>query len=59
MKQANVVVPQEFDKATIGALADAFDKSFLTIERWIVANDDRLTSDRAKEVYARLQTSKA
>lgn len=35
----------------IGALADAFKKSPLTIQRWVEADDSRLTSDKAKEVY--------
>ncbi len=35
----------------IGALADAFGKSPLTIQRWVEANDDRLTSKKAIEVY--------
>lgn len=49
------VIPQEFDKVTIGALAEAFGKSFLTIERWIEGEDDRLTSEKAKEVYSKYQ----
>jgi hypothetical protein len=44
-------MPKEFDKITIGALAEAFDKDFLTIKRWIDANDDRLTSEKAIDVY--------
>lgn len=36
----------------IGALADAFNKSCLTIQRWVEKNDDRLTSERAKQVFA-------
>lgn len=47
-------IPAEFDKTLIGALADAFDKSFITIERWIESGDDRLTSEKAKEVYKKL-----
>lgn len=47
-KNAAPVVP----KKIIGALADAFGNSTLTIQRWIIAHDDRLTSDRAKAVYA-------
>lgn len=35
----------------IGALADAFDKSPLTIQRWVENGDDRLTSDKAKKVF--------
>lgn len=30
-------------------LAIAFEKSTQTINRWIVNNDDRLTSDKAKQ----------
>lgn len=37
----------------IGALADAFGKSVLTIRRWVNNNDDRLTSEKAKEVFSR------
>lgn len=40
---------KEYSNAEIGALADAFGKSLLTIQRWIACNDDRLTSDKAKE----------
>lgn len=36
----------------IGALADRFKKSPLTIQRWVEARDDRLTSDKAREVFA-------
>jgi hypothetical protein len=35
----------------VGALAEAFNKSFSTIYRWISTNDDRLTSDKAKKVF--------
>lgn len=58
MKQSNSLMPKEFDKITIGALADAFDKDFLTIKRWIDANDDRLTSERAMNVYRSLAEHK-
>lgn len=36
----------------IGALADKFGKSFLTMKRWVEAKDDRLTGTKAKEVFA-------
>ena len=36
----------------IGALADTFGKDPLTIKRWIDAGDDRLTTDKAKKVFA-------
>ena len=39
------------NKAVIGALAMAFGKSFITIERWMDKYDDRLTSDKAKKVF--------
>ncbi len=50
-KQTNEkqVLPQE----VIGALADAFGKSPITIVRWVRANDDRLTSEKAKKVFQR------
>lgn len=40
---------RKFSNKQIGALADAFGKSLLTIQRWITKNDDRLTSDKAKK----------
>lgn len=43
----------EYSKEVIGALADAFGKDFITIKRWIAQNDDRLTSEKAKEVFRR------
>jgi hypothetical protein len=42
----------ELSYEVIGALADAFNKSCLTIQRWIKNNDDRLTSEKAKQVFA-------
>lgn len=39
-------------KTVIGALAEAFGRSFQTIQTWIKDGDDRLTSDRAKSIYA-------
>lgn len=39
---------QKYSPVQIGALAQAFDKDFITIKRWISKNDDRLTSERAK-----------
>lgn len=41
----------EIPQRIVGALADEFKKSPLTIQRWIEAVDDRLTSDKAKAVY--------
>lgn len=38
----------------VGALADAFNTHFISIERWAAKGDDRLTSDKAKSVYAQL-----
>jgi hypothetical protein len=40
----------KFTNKQIGALADAFGKSLLTIQRWIAKKDDRLTSDKAKKI---------
>jgi hypothetical protein len=49
--QKNKIKEFKDNKAVIGALAMAFDKSFITIERWMESNDDRLTSDKAKKVF--------
>lgn len=43
------VMKAKYSKKQIGALAEAFGKSFWTILRWIKNNDDRLTSDKAKK----------
>lgn len=45
-----VPVKSKYTQYQIGALADAFDKSLLTIQRWIAKKDDRLTSEKAKSV---------
>lgn len=42
----NKMIPNE----AIGALADAFGKSFTTIKRWVDSGDVRLTTDTAKKV---------
>jgi hypothetical protein len=47
-KQAEPALPAE----VIGALADKFGKSYLTMQRWVEKKDDRLTTDKAKEVFA-------
>jgi len=39
----------------VGALADAFRKSIITIQRWIDKNDDRLTSDKAKSALKKVK----
>lgn len=50
----NDTIPvQQVSQEIIGALADAFGRSVQTIERWIEKKDIRLTSDPAKEVFAR------
>lgn len=51
-KKVTAVPARELPLEVIGALADKFGKDFLTIRRWVKAKDDRLTSDRAKEVFA-------
>lgn len=43
----------ELSQEVIGALADAFGKSMLTIRRWVNKRDDRLTSEKAKQVFER------
>lgn len=40
----------KYDKLEIGALAEGFKKSLLTIQRWIKKNDDRLHSDKARKI---------
>lgn len=49
MKAKAKVIEINYTQQQIAALADAFGKSFWTIERWIKKNDDRLTSDKAKK----------
>jgi hypothetical protein len=44
---------QQVSQEIIGALADAFGKSAQTIERWFQKKDIKLTTDIAKEVFAR------
>lgn len=41
-----------FPPEVIGALAAAFDRNLITIMNWADQYDDRLTSDRARRVYA-------
>lgn len=50
MNKSNSATPSkiEFSGIEIGALAETFNKSPETIKRWIAANDDILTSERAK-----------
>lgn len=50
-KKAIIPVAPKLPFEVIGALADKFGKDILTIRRWIKAKDDRLTSDKAKEVF--------
>ena len=47
-------IKHTYNNAQIAALMDAFNKSHLTITRWIKNNDDRLTSEKAKEALLRL-----
>jgi hypothetical protein len=44
---------QQLSHEVIGALADTFGKSPLMIRRWIEKMDDRLISDKAREVFKR------
>lgn len=48
MNKTNSATPREYSSIEIGALAEVFGKSPETIKRWIAANDDVLTSDKAK-----------
>lgn len=48
---------QKLNNQQIGALADAFGRSLLTIKRWIQKNDDRLTSDKAKLALKNVKTA--
>jgi hypothetical protein len=45
---AKQIETKSYSLVEIALLAQAFQKSTQTIERWIAANDDRLTSDKAK-----------
>lgn len=49
-KVTSPAMPLTFE--VIGALADKFGKDPLTIKRWVAKRDDRLTTDKAKEVFA-------
>lgn len=44
--------PIELSQTVIGALADAFAKSFMTVQRWVIRKDIILTTDIAKQVFA-------
>ena len=48
----------KYTNEQLGALADAFGKSVLTMKRWAESNDDRLTSDRAKQAMAKFKKVK-
>lgn len=39
---------QKLTMQQLGALADAFNRSIITIQRWYDNKDDRLTSEKAK-----------
>lgn len=43
--------------SVVGALAEEFNRTHWTILRWIDKHDDRLTSDRAKNVFKKLNFS--
>lgn len=53
MEQETEIKATELPKEVIGALADAFGKSLLTIERWVEKESIMLTTDTAKEVFTR------
>lgn len=46
---AKQIEQKTYSLVEIALLAEAFKKSTQTIERWIAGNDDRLTSDKAKQ----------
>ncbi len=50
-KRRQVKPSELLTEEVIGALADKFGKKYPTMKRWIDAGDDRITSDKAKEVF--------
>lgn len=46
---------RKYSKVEIGLIAQAFDKSLLTIQRWIAKKDDRLTSEKAKSALNKIK----
>jgi hypothetical protein len=46
---------KSYSPSEIAALMEAFDKSYLTITRWIVAGNDKLTSDKAKKALEKIK----
>jgi RNase H-fold protein (predicted Holliday junction resolvase) len=52
------IMKAKYTHTQISALADAFGKSIWTILRWIKAEDDRLTSDKAKKALKELKDLK-
>lgn len=51
MEQTMKANDQILSNEVLGALADAFGKSIITIQRWVDNESDMLTSERAKEVF--------
>lgn len=45
---------KSYTNKQMAALADAFGRSLVTIQRWIRLKDDRLTSDKAKAALKNL-----
>ena len=52
--QTNIQEKPKLTMQQLGALADAFRKDIMTIKRWEKKNDDRLTSDKAKETLSKI-----
>jgi hypothetical protein len=52
-KRNNDTVHQHLSQEVIGALADALSVSFQTVVRMVKKKDIRLTTDKAKAVFAR------
>lgn len=46
---------RKYNLREIAELATVFDKSLQTIQRWIIQNDDRLTSEKAKSALLKLK----
>lgn len=42
---------QVIPNVVLGALADAFQRDIQSIRAWVKKRDDRLTSDKAKDIY--------
>lgn len=48
------IIKHDIPHAVVGSLADIFKKHPYTIQRWFVAGNDKLTSEKATKVYQEL-----